>query len=141
VKTKTAHGKNSAKAIVGLFCEPRGSKAVWFVFADADCKHVGEGDESLDLAVKAVHSLASEGNVPAGQGRRDSQLRAWRLEIAVEMTRAREHRRRMSPKQRAKLDAAFNCLDAAFDRLDAASDLSGSQQPSDKRSLRKKTRK
>jgi hypothetical protein len=108
----------SKHALVGLFGDstPSKKKTMWFVFADDDCKRVGEGDDSLNLAVKAVRSLASDG-VPAGNSRHDRGVRKWMLELAVEFTRAREYRKSLTPKQRAKADAALNKLVAGLDAL------------------------
>jgi hypothetical protein len=113
----------SARATVGLIGEPEknGSAVEWFVFSDYDSKRVGKGADALDLATKAVRSLASEG-VPAGKSRHDRRIREWMLEIAVESARAQEFRRRLTPKQRAKLDAMFDKIDATFDKIDAVCD-------------------
>lgn len=112
--------KKAKHALVGIFGESgrtKKSPTKWFVFADDDCKHVGDGDAALDLAVKAVRSLASDG-VPAGKNRQDREVRAWMLELAVEFTRVREHRKSLTPKQRAKADATLAELTASFDHID-----------------------
>ena len=106
----------SKHALVGLFGDstPSKKKTTWFVFADDDCKRVGEGDGALDLAVKAVRSLASDG-VTAGKSRHDRAVRKWMLELAVEFVRVREYRQGLTPKQVAKIDAAFDELDRFMD--------------------------
>ena len=110
-------------ATIGLFGEPGSSKKSakeWFVFIDCAVRCVGEGAEAFDLATKAVRSLEGMKNIPTGKSHRDQNMRAIMLEVAVEMTRAREFRSHLSSKERAKIDGAFDKIDAAFDKIDAA---------------------
>lgn len=103
--------KTKKKALVGLFGEPGRKGTEWFVFAEDNSKRVGKGEDALDLATKAVRSLAKDG-VPAGKSAHDRRLRACMLEVAVEGERARMWRQSLTPKQRDELDALFDKLDA-----------------------------
>ena len=112
-----AKAKAPVRATIGLFGEPGPSKKSvheWFVFIDCDVRRVGTGDESFDLATKAVRSLASMKDIPTGKSLHARNTRKIRLEVTVELTRARAFRQRLSPKERAKIDAYFDKLDAVI---------------------------